>query len=950
MSLLPVALRGKTFILLSAIFLLVLQGNQPIWAADGPLVSTGYFHTCAIQADSNIKCWGGKDGSETTPPNGEFTQISAGAFHTCGIHKDGLVDCWGLNHDGQASPPGGLFKQVSAGVDHTCGLLQDGTTTCWGYNFSGESTPPPSALFLQVSVGGSHSCGLQESGAVECWGSNHSGEASPPPESSFIQISAGAFHTCGLHRDGRVECWGDESFGKTNPPAERFSQISAGRFHTCGIRSDGTVACWGRNNDGQSTPPSGVFLQLSSGQSHTCGVRRNGDMACWGDNDTGRINPPPAEQFTQISTGHFHACGLAENGTVTCWGSNMSGQASVPDGDFVQISAGYLHTCGLRNDGKVACWGDDSWDGQSSPPDETFTQISAGTTHTCGLLIDGSIACWGDNRNGQANAPQGVFIQVSAGHAGHTCGLRSDGSVECWGTDGFGELAVSPSGIFTQISAGEFSNCGLRVDGTIECWGISTFIEPSPSDEIFKQVSAGRGSLIWGEHTCGVRDIGIVECWGSNRHGQATSPSGVFSQVSVGIEYTCGLRPNGRAECWGFNGYGHAVVPEGLRSDSSLFEPLQISYDESRLLNVSTNGQTMGFGMRAGFIVQGQEQRFVVMGENMSGMENPLLKLLNLSDNRLIEQNDDWQSHSTAEEVQSTLRAPGGERDGGFAITLAQGQYYAELQDSSGGGQGLVSVTATDRNNLQQTYPINLSTRGPSPLIAGFIVDGDSARCFIVKAEGPSLGNGTISDPALIVRNFLTGEVIDVSNNWADHPSAAMLAAAGFAPVDEREAALAVRLAQGQYLAELYSVFVAEEGGDSIVAVTELPEEFLREESCDTTRIIEVTPVIPDDPNVGEQVKVIIQQPLSAGLNYYAGDPVVFQGEAVGNISNSPTYRWNLGTGAQLSAGNSIEKPKGIVRYGSAGERTVELTVTVNGREYQAEPVRINILERDSGK
>jgi len=41
--------------------------------------------------------------------------ISAGTNHTCGIQSDGTLICWGLNDEGQASPPEGTFRQVSAG-------------------------------------------------------------------------------------------------------------------------------------------------------------------------------------------------------------------------------------------------------------------------------------------------------------------------------------------------------------------------------------------------------------------------------------------------------------------------------------------------------------------------------------------------------------------------------------------------------------------------------------------------------------------------------------------------------------------------------------------------------------------------------------------------------------------------------------------------------------------
>ena len=59
-------------------------------------------------------------------------QVSAGGAHTCGVQADGTVACWGNDSSGQASPPAGAFAQVSAAEYHTCGLRADDTVACWG--------------------------------------------------------------------------------------------------------------------------------------------------------------------------------------------------------------------------------------------------------------------------------------------------------------------------------------------------------------------------------------------------------------------------------------------------------------------------------------------------------------------------------------------------------------------------------------------------------------------------------------------------------------------------------------------------------------------------------------------------------------------------------------------------------------------------------------------------
>ncbi len=58
--------------------------------------------------------------------------MSAGWDHTCGVQRDGSVACWGDDGDGEATPPAGEFASVIAGEEHTCGVKVDGSVACWG--------------------------------------------------------------------------------------------------------------------------------------------------------------------------------------------------------------------------------------------------------------------------------------------------------------------------------------------------------------------------------------------------------------------------------------------------------------------------------------------------------------------------------------------------------------------------------------------------------------------------------------------------------------------------------------------------------------------------------------------------------------------------------------------------------------------------------------------------
>ena len=126
------------------------------WAA----VSVGEFHSCGVDADHDLWCWGndaygqlgrGFQGpSATTPvlvsPGGVWADVSARAYKTCATRTDGSLWCWGANGgtlgDGTvASRPAPvsittsmIWRQVGTGGDSSCATRTDGTLWCWGWN------------------------------------------------------------------------------------------------------------------------------------------------------------------------------------------------------------------------------------------------------------------------------------------------------------------------------------------------------------------------------------------------------------------------------------------------------------------------------------------------------------------------------------------------------------------------------------------------------------------------------------------------------------------------------------------------------------------------------------------------------------------------------------------------------------------------------------------------
>ena len=185
--------RGRSALL--AVMGLLLLAAAPASATGAVQVSAGGGHSCAIQIDQTIVCWGSNSNGQAAPPPGTFQAVDAGGLHTCGIRTDGTAECWGNNTDGEATAPPGTFLSVSAGGDHSCGVRTDNTLACWGRN---TQSPPfnvaPPGSFTAVSAGNTAgttwSCALSDAGAIVCWGYNSYGRGNPPP-GVFAGIGAG---------------------------------------------------------------------------------------------------------------------------------------------------------------------------------------------------------------------------------------------------------------------------------------------------------------------------------------------------------------------------------------------------------------------------------------------------------------------------------------------------------------------------------------------------------------------------------------------------------------------------------------------------------------------------------------------------------------------------------------------------------------------------------------
>ena len=172
--------------------------------------------------------------------------------------------------------------------------------------------------------------------------------------------------------------------------------------------------------------------------------------------------------------------------------------------------------------------------------------------------------------------------------------------------------------------------------------------------------------------------------------------------------------------------------------------------------------------------------------------------------------NDNWRDTQQAQ-IQADGIPPTHDLESAIDATLAPGAYTAVVR----GKNNTSGVALVEVYDLAQSIGklANISTRafvstGQNIVIAGFILGNNSGvDRIIVRGMGPSLTAAgvpnVLANPTLELRDA-DGALISSNNDWQDNPAqAAIVTAAGLAPSNNLESAIAATLPPGLYTALL---------------------------------------------------------------------------------------------------------------------------------------------------
>ncbi len=278
------------------------------------------------------------------------------------------------------------------------------------------------------------------------------------------------------------------------------------------------------------------------------------------------------------------------------------------------------------------------------------------------------------------------------------------------------------------------------------------------------------------------------------------------------------------------------------------------AFSDGSLRNLSTRGQ-VGTGANiliAGFVLKGSTAKQVLVrgiGPSLAGfgvsgsLSDPELQIF--SGNTRLAGNDNWGGDAQVAMASARVGAfplAAGARDAVLLVTLEPGAYTVQISGVGGAtGVSLLELYDVDASTPFAAQKImNVATRGVvgtgagQQLIAGFVIDGTTAKKVLVRGAGPALsslglGSGALSDPVLRLIRHVDGSnlLVRENDNWETGNDSVLVADAAMTigafpfTAGGRDAAILLSLPPGTYSAEVTGA--NNTGGVALIEVYEVP-------------------------------------------------------------------------------------------------------------------------------
>jgi alpha-tubulin suppressor-like RCC1 family protein len=579
--------------------------------------------------------------SAVAPPELE-PQVAAGGEHSCAIDRQGRLSCWGRNDRAQIGlgfvsndpvAPTALEdvvapRQVALGERHGCALGVGGIVWCWGANESGQASGTAGGLLLRparvepltgartIAAGSDASCAVRRGRDVVCWGEHTVTRQREPGLHSIAGLSdvatlaVGASHACAVDGKRRVWCWGENHFGQLGRPRSEpsasavqvagladITAVALARTYSCALGADGKVRCWGDILASATTPDSGVttiaglddVVEIAVTTRAACARRKDDAIWCWGNNEHGilgsdvldaRSTPAPLPALpaaADLTLGiGGHACIVSGDGTIHCWGRADSGQLGVGAdsrvakeplevrdvADALSVDTSATQSCAALRDGRVSCWGGKLGKPRFIGDVSDAAEVAAGDELACARTTKGEVWCWGA-RAAPAVVPKLERVAEIAAGVSHACARDKAGAVWCW-RRGQGLLKVA--GVFAAraLSVDRHRGCAVLAAGRTVCWGL---MSNEPTLTVTKDDDVGRLPLATDVTATNGRLCVVTP----KKDTSCTFGSGVFSidwarnttSFVIGNGHFCALPTTGTLICNGGNHVGQ-IAGSGL--------------------------------------------------------------------------------------------------------------------------------------------------------------------------------------------------------------------------------------------------------------------------------------------------------------------------------------------------------------------------------------------------